>query len=74
MHTHWNWAHDGFRTVVLNALVWIAGAEVPHGGVPSKTPTLEDLERHLGVPRPANWRPDGVRKMIEAFNRPATAP
>jgi hypothetical protein len=33
---------------VLNALVWIAGAEVPKGGVKSKTPTLEELEKHLG--------------------------
>ena len=29
MHTHWNWAHDGFRTTVLNAVVWIAGGEAP---------------------------------------------
>ena len=53
MHTHWNWAQDSFRKSVLNALVWIAGAEVPAGGVPSKTPTLEELEADLGQPRPA---------------------
>jgi hypothetical protein len=71
MHTHWNWAQDGFRTTVLNAVVWIAGGEVPAGGVPSKTPTLEELESHLGVPRHANWKPDATRKMIEAMNQPA---
>ena len=68
MHTHWNWAHDGFRTVVLNALVWIARGDVPAGGVPSRTPTLEDLESHLARPRPKNFKPDGIRKMIQAFN------
>ncbi len=28
-HWHYNWAHDDFRKVVLIALVWIAGADVP---------------------------------------------
>ena len=36
MHTHWNWAQDSFRKSVLNAIVWIAGAEVP-------PPELEEL-------------------------------
>jgi len=69
MHTHWNWAQDSFRKTVLNALVWIAGAEVPPGGVPSKTPTLEELEADLGMPRPANFNADAVRKQIEQMNR-----
>jgi len=43
-HWHWNWANDSFRTVVLGGIVWIAGLEVPPGGVPSKTPTFEELE------------------------------
>jgi type 1 glutamine amidotransferase len=69
MHTHWNWAQDSFRKAVLNAIVWIAKAEVPQGGVPSKTPTLEELEADLGKPRPANFNPDPFKKMIEQFNR-----
>jgi hypothetical protein len=68
MHTHWNWAQDSFRTSVLNALVWIAGADVPPGGVPSKTPTLEELESYLGQPRPANFNAEALRKQIEAMN------
>jgi hypothetical protein len=35
-HFHDNWANDNFRKVVLNALLWIAKAEVPKGGVESK--------------------------------------
>jgi len=69
MHTHWNWAQDSFRKCVLNALVWIAGAEVPAGGVPSKTPTLEELEADLGMERPGNFNAEAVRKQIEALNR-----
>lgn len=34
-HRHVNWGNDNFRKVVLNGLMWIAGAEVPEGGVPS---------------------------------------
>ncbi len=68
MHTHWNWAQDSFRQSVLNAIVWIAGAEVPQGGVPSKTPTLEELEADLGMPRPKNFNADDMRQKIEAMN------
>jgi hypothetical protein len=54
---------------VLNACVWIAGAEVPPDGVASKTPTLEELEADLGQPRPANFNAEAIRKQIEQMNR-----
>jgi hypothetical protein len=41
------WKDDSFRKIVLNATVWIARAEVPAGGVPSKTPTDEELNAYL---------------------------
>jgi hypothetical protein len=69
MHTHWNWAQDSFRKAVLNALVWIAHAEVPANGVPSKTPTLEDLESYLGQPRPKNFNAEAMQNQIEKMNR-----
>ena len=34
-HFHANWANDSFRRVVLNALVWVTGAEVPPSGCES---------------------------------------
>ncbi|HRZ37054.1 MAG TPA: DUF1080 domain-containing protein [Candidatus Paceibacterota bacterium] len=34
-HSHKTWGNDDFRKVVLNAIVWIAHAEVPPGGVQS---------------------------------------
>ena len=45
-HFHANWATDAFRMAVLNALVWIAGVEVPVDGV-SSAPTADDLGRNL---------------------------
>ncbi len=69
MHTHWNWAQDSFRTCVLNALVWVAGAEVPPQGVPSQRPALEDLEADLGQPRPADFRAEQIRRQIDVMNQ-----
>ena len=69
LHWHWNLAHDGFRRILLNAIVWVAGAEVPPGGVPSKRPTLDELQTNLDEPQPKNWQPEPVRKMIEAFKQ-----
>lgn len=69
MHAHWTWAQDSFRTCVLNGVVWIAGAEVPSGGVPSGRPTLEQLEADLNMPRPGNFNADAIRRQIETMNR-----
>jgi type 1 glutamine amidotransferase len=45
-HKHRNWGDENFRKVVLNALVWIAKAEVPADGVQS-TIMEEDLAQNL---------------------------
>jgi type 1 glutamine amidotransferase len=34
-HFHRNWEDPNFRRVVLNALVWVSGLDVPEGGVQS---------------------------------------
>ena len=46
-HFHKNWQHDDHRRVVLNAAAWIAGLEVPETGVPTKTPTDEEMAANL---------------------------
>ncbi|MDA0838529.1 MAG: NPCBM/NEW2 domain-containing protein [Planctomycetota bacterium] len=46
-HFHKNWQDDNFRKVVLNAIVWSAGLEVPAGGLGSKTPGNEEMEANL---------------------------
>jgi putative membrane-bound dehydrogenase-like protein len=35
LHYHKSWDNDSFRTMILNAVVWTAGLEVPSGGVKS---------------------------------------
>ena len=49
-HKHQNWGNDNFRKVMLNALLWIAKAEVPENGVQS-TISEEDLKQNLD-PKP----------------------
>ncbi len=45
-HFHENWGDDGFRTYVLNALVWLTGLEVPADGVQCEV-TEADLQENL---------------------------
>ncbi len=55
-HFHDNWGNDDFRKTVLNALVWLAKAEVPANGVES-TVTKEQLDQNLD-PKPARKKKD----------------
>jgi hypothetical protein len=59
-HFHKNWGTNDFRRVVLNAIAWIAKAEVPENGIQS-TITAEELA--------ANLDPKGQRQRAAA---PAT--
>ena len=45
-HFHKNWGNDDVRKLVLNAILWIAHADVPEDGVQS-TVTPEELEKNL---------------------------
>jgi len=45
-HFHRSWADDDFRTLMLNALVWTAGLDVPEGGVASAV-SADDLAANL---------------------------
>jgi type 1 glutamine amidotransferase len=46
-HVHKNWKDDNYRGIMLNAILWTAGLEGPEKGVPSKTPTDEEIESNL---------------------------
>jgi hypothetical protein len=46
-HFHKNWQDDNFRKVVLNAVAWIAKAEVPPGGIKTPTPSEADMQANL---------------------------
>ena len=51
-HFHRNWQHDGFRTLLLNAVTWVAKAGVPPDGVRSRTPTAAEMEANMDYPKP----------------------
>jgi len=51
-HYHENWGEPEFRQVVLNALVWLAGATVPADGMPSRDPSALDLKLNQDYPAP----------------------
>jgi type 1 glutamine amidotransferase len=46
-HFHNGWKQDDNRKLVLNAIVWTAGLEVPAEGITSATPTDQELEENL---------------------------
>lgn len=54
-HFHWTWADDNNRKLVLNALAWISKVDVPADGVPSTTPTVEELKLNHDFPAPAGF-------------------
>ena len=76
-HFHRNWANPEFRQLVLNSIVWIAGAEVPAQGVSSQVAAapayqtideaiakgdLADVKLHLAAnPESANQGRDKTR-------------
>ena len=45
LHLHANLANDNFRTVLLNAVAWTAGLEIPQDGIPSETVREPELKR-----------------------------
>ena len=50
-HFHKNWQNDSQRRIVLNAIAWISGLEVPKTGVMSKIPTDEEMAANLDKKR-----------------------
>ncbi len=72
-HVHWNWGNDQVRKLVLNAIVWTAGGEVPKQGVVTKTPTLEQLEANQDYPQPANFDREKIIRMLKGFKETGAA-
>jgi len=64
-HFHRNWANDDFRRMMLNALVWTAGLEVPSEGVVSAV-TADDMVANLDPkqpkPKPAAAKPEPAKQ------------
>ena len=46
-HNHDSWQDDNYRKVMLNAILWTAGMEVPKKGVNSSAPDHVEIESNL---------------------------
>jgi type 1 glutamine amidotransferase len=69
-HYHVNWAQDDFRKAILNCIVWTAHIEISKDGVPSKTPTLDELLVNQDKKVPANLNRERMQKQIDEMNHP----
>ena len=65
---HASHAVNDFRKLVLNAIVWTAGIEVPSDGVTSKPLTIDDLIANQDEAVPPNFNPTAIEKMLEKWN------
>lgn len=73
-HFHQNWQNDDFRKTVLNAIVWAANGEVPADGVPSATPTQEEMEANQDEPKPADQQVSDASKRQPALGDKSVKP
>lgn len=72
-HKQWNWAHDDFRKLVLNAIVWLAGGEVPPDGVKTPRPDIKRLLLNFEKPVPSRINLERFNRMLDDLNTTATA-
>jgi hypothetical protein len=68
-HDHWNWGNDQFRKLVLNAIVWTAGMDVPPQGVPEGKVTVDDLLQNHDEPIPADFNKERIQAMLDQWNK-----
>ncbi len=66
-HVHWNWGHPMHRKIVLNAIAWIAGAEVPSGGVSDTAVTMEELLANQEEEIPKDFDKKSIQKQIASW-------
>jgi type 1 glutamine amidotransferase len=71
-HVHWNWGNNQFRKLILNAIAWTAGVEIPADGVPAGTVTVDDLLQNHDEPIPPDFnekqRPH-IQAMLDEWNK-----
>ncbi len=67
-HTHWVYAQNDFRKLMLNAICWTARIDIPADGVATTTPTVEQMTANLEGDRPADWTDERIRRTIEQLN------
>ena len=66
-HVHWNWAHPSYRKLVLNAIAWISGSEVPAGGIESGPYGIDDMLKNQDYQAWGRYDEDEVTEMVERW-------
>ena len=66
-HVHWNWAHPDYRKLVLNAIAWIAGANVPPDGIDSGPYSMEDMLKNQDFAPSGRYDLEAVEEMVEGW-------
>ncbi len=67
-HVHWNWGNDQFRKLILNAIVWTSGVDVPADGVKAGKVTVDDLLENHDEPIPADFNKARIQAMLDEWN------
>ncbi len=68
-HVHWNWGNDQFRKLVLNAIVWTAGVDVPADGVPAGHIAVDDLLQDHDEEIPKDFNKATIQAMLDQWNK-----
>lgn len=68
-HSHWVYAQNDYRKLMLNAICWIARVDVPAGGVPTVTPNAQEMEANLQGRRPGDWTVERTKQIIARLNQ-----
>lgn len=77
-HYHFNWANDNLRKLMLNAILWTAGGQVPERGLASERPTASHFLEQLGKPKTGGkknpgWTAEALEGYLDLINRPNTS-
>ncbi|MEK6260874.1 MAG: family 16 glycoside hydrolase [Planctomycetota bacterium] len=67
-HVHWNWGNDQFRKLMMNAIVWTSGLDVPAGGVNAGKVTVDDLLQNHDEPIPADFNKARIQALLDEWN------
>lgn len=68
-HNHWNWGNNQFRRLILNAIVWTSGLDVPAEGVPAGVVTIDDLLQNHDEPIPEDFNKARYQAMLDEWNK-----
>jgi type 1 glutamine amidotransferase len=68
-HVHWNWGNDQFRKLMLNAITWTAGLDIPAEGVPAGKVTVDDLLQNHDEEIPKDFNKATIQAMLDQWNK-----